>query len=165
MTIRVAIAHLDGAISNRRPLLVRFIDPRDEAIPPADLAPAMTVQPGESREVCVHSCTMLQVFEAGVGHPDWDPSRPMPEPLPTKVSREMVEAAITGETYTVLPDGRTTVCQLTLDNGFTVDGQSACVDPANFNAELGDKYARERAFDEAWKMLGFRLADRRAGIR
>lgn len=165
MTIRVQITHLDGLLSSRRPLSVRAIDPRDASPSPAAIGGEIVVQPGESREVCVHSSAMLQVFEAGMGHPDWDPSRPMPEPLPNKVSREMVEAAIIGETYTVLPDGRTTVCQLTLDNGFTVDGQSACVDPANFNAELGNKYARERAFDEAWKMLGFRLADRRAGLR
>ena len=42
-----------------------------------------------------------------------------------RVTPEQVEAAIIGETYTVLPNGRTTVCQLTLDNGFTVEGMSA----------------------------------------
>lgn len=76
-----------------------------------------------------------------------------------RVTPEQVEAAIVGETFTVLPDGRTTVCQLTLDNGFTVEGSSACVSKENFNAELGNKYARERAVSEVWKMLGFRLAD------
>lgn len=77
-----------------------------------------------------------------------------------KVTIEQVEAAIVGETYTVLPNGRTTVCQLTLDNGFTVEGQSACVSIENFNAELGNKYARQRAVDEVWHVLGFRLADK-----
>ena len=76
-----------------------------------------------------------------------------------RVTLEQVNAAIIDETYTVLPDGRTTVCQLTLDNGFTVEGSSACVSKENFNAELGNKYSRERAVNEAWKMLGFRLAD------
>lgn len=161
MTIRVAITHLDAAIHNRRPLVLRYVHPANDEVAPTEMA----LQPGETKELCVHRHAMLQVFEAGVGHPDWDPSRPMPEPLPTKVSREMVEAAILNETYTVLPDGRTTVCQLMLDNDFTVDGKSACVHPSEFNAELGNKYARERAFDEAWQMLRFRLADRRAGIR
>lgn len=76
-----------------------------------------------------------------------------------RVTLEQVEAAIVDETYTVLPDGRTTICQLTLDNGFTVEGSSACVSKENFNAELGNKYSRERAVNEVWKMLGFRLRD------
>ena len=76
-----------------------------------------------------------------------------------KVTIEQVEDAIRGETYTVLPDGRTTICQLTLDNGFTVDGHSACVSIENFNAELGNKYSREEAVKKVWAYLGFRLAD------
>ena len=46
-----------------------------------------------------------------------------------KVTPQQIEAAIVHETYTLLPNGRTTVCQLTLinlgDSGFTVEGQSA----------------------------------------
>lgn len=76
-----------------------------------------------------------------------------------RVTLEQVEAAIVGETYTVLPNGRTTVCQLTLDNGFTVEGMSACVSIENFNAELGNKYSRQRAVDQVWQLLGFRLQD------
>lgn len=79
--------------------------------------------------------------------------------MSNKVTIEEVHAAIKGETYTVLPDGRTTICQLTLDNGFTVDGKSACVSVENFNAELGQKYSKEKALDEVWKLLGFRLAE------
>lgn len=79
-----------------------------------------------------------------------------------RVTIEQVEAAIKGETYTVLPDGRTTICQLTLDNGFTVDGHSACVSIENFNAELGNKYSREEAVKKVWNHLGFRLADKLA---
>lgn len=71
-----------------------------------------------------------------------------------------VKAAIVGETYTVLPDGRTTVCQLTLYNGFTVEGSSACVSAENFNAELGNKYSRERAENKVWELLGFLLCER-----
>lgn len=77
-----------------------------------------------------------------------------------RVTLEQVQAAIKGETYTVLPDGRTTICQLTLDNGFTVDGHSACVSKENFDAEIGNKYAREEAVKKVWAYLGFRLADK-----
>lgn len=76
-----------------------------------------------------------------------------------RVTIEQVEAAIREETYTVLPDGRTTICQLTLDNGFTVDGHSACVSKENFNAEIGNKFAREEAIKKVWGYLGFRLSD------
>ncbi len=76
-----------------------------------------------------------------------------------KVTIEQVEAAIKGETYTLLPNGRTTICQLTLDNGFTVEGQSACVSIENYNAELGNKIARTNALEKVWMVLGFRLAD------
>lgn len=77
-----------------------------------------------------------------------------------RVTIEDVQAAIKSETYTVLPDGRTTICQLTLDNDFTVDGKSACVAKENFNEELGNKYARENAVEKVWQFLGFRLADK-----
>lgn len=79
-----------------------------------------------------------------------------------RVTLEQVEAAILDETYTVLPNGRTTVCQLTLfdagDSGFTVEGLSSCVSRSNFNAELGNKYARERAVSKVWEHLGFQLS-------
>lgn len=76
-----------------------------------------------------------------------------------RVTPADIEAAIAGETYTVLPNGRTTVCQLTLDNGFTVEGISAAVCIENFDAEIGRKIARQNAVAEIWPLLGFRLRD------
>ena len=52
-----------------------------------------------------------------------------------------------------------TICVLVLRNGFTVTGESACVSPENFDAELGRKIAREHAIDKVWMLLGFRLRD------
>ena len=78
------------------------------------------------------------------------------------VTIEAVEAAILKETYTLLPNGRTMVCQLTLfdngDTGFTVEGQSACVSKENFDHVKGAKYARQRALDKVWEMLSYSLA-------
>ncbi len=82
-----------------------------------------------------------------------------------KVTREEVIKAIASESFTVLPDGRTTVCQLTLDNGFTVQGMSACVDRKEFDQAKGQDAAWLRALDEAWKMLGFRLAEKMKVVR
>lgn len=77
-----------------------------------------------------------------------------------KVTPEMVQQAIVDTTYTLLPNGRTTVCQLTLDNGFTVEGQSACVCRENYDRAIGEKLALDNATEKVWSLLGFRLADR-----
>lgn len=79
--------------------------------------------------------------------------------MKTKVTFEDVEASIKKVDFDVLKDGRTTVCTLTLDNDFTVRGESSCVDPANFDKALGEEYALKRAKDNVWQFLGFRLAD------
>lgn len=76
------------------------------------------------------------------------------------VPADQLESEIAYETYTVLPNGRTTICQLTLKNGYSVEGASSCVNIANFNKELGEKYSRERALRHIWPLLGFRLADK-----
>ena len=80
---------------------------------------------------------------------------------PTKVTKEALLAKIAAVDYVVMPDGRTTVCQLTMQNGFTVRGESSCVSVENFNKELGEKYAYEKAFDAAWAFEGYLLAELR----
>lgn len=52
-----------------------------------------------------------------------------------------------------------TFCVLALRNGFTVTGESACASPANFDADIGRKVARENAIVKIWPLLGFRLRD------
>lgn len=79
------------------------------------------------------------------------------KPTHPTVTKEQVLAAIKGETYTVLPDGVTTICQLTLNNGFTVSGHSACASPENFDAEKGNYYSREQAVRNIWGYLGWDL--------
>jgi hypothetical protein len=56
-----------------------------------------------------------------------------------------------------------TGCWAFLPNGFQVGyGQSACVDPNDYNEELGQKYAKERcveaAKDKLWEMEGYLLS-------
>ena len=79
-----------------------------------------------------------------------------------RVTEEDVDRAISQSAYVVLPDQRTTICMLTLDNGFTVRGESSCVCAENFDEEIGRKYAFKNARDKVWQLLGFRLADRLA---
>ncbi|MBG0642159.1 hypothetical protein I4P28_07255 [Enterobacter kobei] len=50
-----------------------------------------------------------------------------------------------------------TICVLTLKNGFTVTGESACASPENFDAEIGRKIARENAVNKIWMLEGYLL--------
>lgn len=50
-----------------------------------------------------------------------------------------------------------TFCVITLKNGFTVTGESACASPENFSAELGRKIARENAINKVWMLEGYLL--------
>jgi len=40
--------------------------------------------------------------------------------------------------------------------GFTIAGRSACVDPANFNLEIGRQLARKDAESQLWRLEGYR---------
>lgn len=53
-----------------------------------------------------------------------------------------------------------TFCVLVLKNGFTVTGESACVSPENFNAQIGREVARENAINKVWPLLGYELKER-----
>jgi hypothetical protein len=81
--------------------------------------------------------------------------------LPNKVTVEAIEARIVKTVYWQLPGTTATICQLSIDNGFEVRGESACVDPANFDEALGEKYSREDAFRKLWPLFGFLLTEDR----
>lgn len=53
-----------------------------------------------------------------------------------------------------------TICILVLRNGFTIIGKSAPADAANFNPELGLKFAREDAIRQAWPLMGYVLREK-----
>lgn len=53
-----------------------------------------------------------------------------------------------------------TLCVVVLKNGFTIVGKSAPADAANFNADLGRKFAREDAIRQIWPLMGYALRER-----
>jgi len=57
----------------------------------------------------------------------------------------------------VFPNTTTTVCCLTLTNGYTVIGSSACVDPREWNAKIGRNVAHTNAVDKIWPLEGYLL--------
>lgn len=72
------------------------------------------------------------------------------------VTEERVNRMISKTEYQIVGK-KTTICCLTLNNGFEVIGTSACVDPKNFDVELGEKFAREAAFSKVEELEGYRL--------
>ena len=50
-----------------------------------------------------------------------------------------------------------TICIIILENGFKVEGASACVDPANYNEDIGRECAFENAFNKIWELEGYML--------
>ena len=52
-----------------------------------------------------------------------------------------------------------TFCVITLKNGFTVTGESACASPENFNEEIGRKIAYDNAKNKIWPLEGYLLKE------
>lgn len=83
------------------------------------------------------------------------------EIIPNKLEMGDILGQVVRTDYVIMPDGRTTICQITLKNGFTVRGESSCVDISNFNKAIGEKIAWENALDKIWQLEGYRLQQRR----
>jgi hypothetical protein len=81
--------------------------------------------------------------------------------LPTQVTAEALAAKIVDVQYVVMPYGRTTICQLTMENGFTVGGESSCASVKKFNAQIGREYSYKSALDKAWAFETYLLAEDR----
>lgn len=86
-----------------------------------------------------------------------------PRPAPT-VTPDRLEAIIAGE-QCLQPTDTLTLCILTLANGFTVTGESACAAPENFDQAIGEKLARDNAKRKIWPLEGYLLKQRLADER
>jgi len=55
-----------------------------------------------------------------------------------------------------------TICVMVMDNGFAVVGKTAPADAANYNEDLGQKFAREDCIRQLWQLEGYALRERLA---
>lgn len=60
--------------------------------------------------------------------------------------------------------GKITIVIATLRNGFTIVESSACVDPKNYNEEIGAEICKERIKNQVWNHLGFLLQTAYKGV-
>lgn len=77
-----------------------------------------------------------------------------------RVTKDYIESLVTKEQFHVFDGSTFTSCLLTLRNGFTVHGESACASPENFNKELGAKIARDNAVNKIWVLEGYLLKEK-----
>ena len=73
-----------------------------------------------------------------------------------RLTPEIIESKIKKCEFHILTEVLT-VCVLTLENGFTVTGESACASPKNFDKELGEKISKMNAVGKIWKLEGYLL--------
>ncbi len=76
-----------------------------------------------------------------------------------RVTDQHIDDCIVGEMY-VNPTSTLTICILTLRNGFTVTGKSACVSSENYNKDIGEKIARKNAREKIWMLERYALRER-----
>lgn len=76
-----------------------------------------------------------------------------------RVTRELIESRIVMVDYqTVTIAGQKFMyCSIRMDNGFVVVGKpAACIDPANWRDEIGQKISYNNAFSELWRLEAYR---------
>ena len=73
-----------------------------------------------------------------------------------KLTKEFLESEIDKVEYNRFGETNTH-CTITTKSGFTFTGESACVDPNNFDQKIGEKFAYENAFNKMWTPYGFWL--------
>lgn len=75
-----------------------------------------------------------------------------------RMKKEYIESRVKDYEY-IMVAPTVMLCQITLDNGFSVRGESACVNSKNFDQEIGEKLSFDNAFKQLWALFGFMLAE------
>jgi hypothetical protein len=75
-----------------------------------------------------------------------------------RVTKEQIEERIVMKDFVHITP-TVTLCNITLDNGYSVRGEAACVNSANYDREIGERFAYDDAFKKLWPLFGFALAE------
>ena len=78
-----------------------------------------------------------------------------------KVTSDQIKSILdNAETQEVVFWDKEVVVSYKLYNGFTIIGRGACVDPANFDLQIGRSVAREQAENKLWELEGYLLQNK-----
>lgn len=79
--------------------------------------------------------------------------------MPNKVTKEQIQKIMDNSKYEVFHRVFDKQCLVVakLPNGFTVVGESACVDPSIYDEEIGVKLAKQRIEERLWELEGYAL--------
>jgi hypothetical protein len=80
------------------------------------------------------------------------PNRVTLDDMLSKIERE--------EYYRPIYSQHVTVAVITMRNGYVLVGKSAPADPANYDYELGRKFAKEDAIRQLWSLEGYALREK-----
>lgn len=80
-----------------------------------------------------------------------------------RVTPAMIEEKLAASDVKYVVSGTMTIFIITLPNGYNLVGESACVDPANFDEEIGRSIAYRNASQKLWPLEGYALAERMRG--
>lgn len=75
------------------------------------------------------------------------------------ITKEQIGAIMDNSDYEVFHAvfGRQCIVVAQLPNGFTLIGESACVDPKNYDEQIGLDLAMERIESKIWELEGYKL--------
>lgn len=76
------------------------------------------------------------------------------------ITGDKFDLAYCADDYKTCGSPQLTICILSLENGFTVTGESACASPENFDRIIGQKIAYENARDKIWMLEGYLLKEK-----
>lgn len=79
-----------------------------------------------------------------------------------RVTEESITAKIASVCYIQEGDTGLTVCIITMRNGWMSTGISAPASLANYDPEVGKRYAYDNAFKPLWQLEGYLLRERLA---
>lgn len=103
------------------------------------------------------------------GYKSWCPKEIFEEnnlPL-TSDDNKITEADVKnfiGKIYAQSIGEKTTLVQVELINGFVLNETSSCVDPANYDEQIGVNICMEKIKDTVWFLLGFLLQSGLSGF-
>lgn len=82
--------------------------------------------------------------------------------IDTKTAPKLTSESITAKIQNTefIAHSLMTICVITMRNGFMVTGVSAPASAANYDAEVGKRFAYDDAFKQLWRLEGYLLREK-----